>query len=396
VKGSSVRSPISGNTSPGMSDGPPVPILQCSPVESYLSHREEIDAAVRRVMEGGVYILGDEVERLEQEFATYIGVRYGVGVASGTDAIECALRVLGVGPGDEVVTVSHTPAATISGIERCGAIPVLVDIDPRSFNIDPDRVEDALIARGPRVKAVLAVHLYGNPADMPRLLEVARHYGKRVVEDCAQAHGAAIGQRRVGAWGDLATFSFYPTKNLGALGDAGMVLLSDPDLRDRLMAFRQYGWRNRDMSETAGINSRLDELQAAVLRIKLRRLDGENVRRRTLAAVYDESLSSAGFATPVVRPATTHVYHQYVIRSASRDALRGALQDQRIQTAVHYPTPVHRQPAYQGRLPISGDLRVTEAAAREVVSLPMYPGLPLEAARRVSDCIIQFATNAGS
>ncbi len=354
-------------------------VLQNSPKAGYLAYREEIDEAVARTLTSGWYILGAEVAGLEEEFAAYLGVRHAVGVASGTDGLRLALRACGVGPGDLVFTVSHTAVATVAAVDMCGATPVFVDIDPVTFTMDPARLEEAVArasAQGRRTpRAVLPVHLYGHPADLTAIAAVSRRHGLRLVEDCSQSHGAAWEGRKVGAWGDLAVFSCYPTKNLGALGDAGLVVTGDPGLNAQLRLLREYGWRERYVSAIPGENSRLDEMQAAVLRVKLRHLDDGNARRRAAAARYDRLLAGAPVVRPQVRPEAAPVFHQYVVRSDRRDDLRAHLQGAGIGTLIHYPVPVHRQPAY-ARFAAHAALPETEAAAREVLSLPLYPEIP--------------------
>jgi dTDP-4-amino-4,6-dideoxygalactose transaminase len=272
-------------------------LLPADPKANYLAHKEEIDQAIRRVLDSGWYILGQEVAAFEQEFAQYLGVSQAVGVGSGTDALEIALRACGVGVGDAVITVSHTVVATVAAIELVGAMPVLVDIDPITFTLDPNRLEDTIAQhQGSRIKAIIPVHLYGHPAAMPAIKEIARRHDLYVIEDCAQSHGAAIKGRKTGAWGDLAAFSFYPTKNLGALGDGGAVVTDNAELAQKLRLLREYGWQRRYISEMPGMNTRLDEIQAAVLRVKLQYLDKENAQRRELAEVYNSRLS----ATPLV------------------------------------------------------------------------------------------------
>jgi dTDP-4-amino-4,6-dideoxygalactose transaminase len=347
-------------------------IPQANPRAQYLSHRAEIDQALARVLAGGRYILGDETGAFEAEFAAYLGVAHAVGVGSGTEALHLALRAVGVGPGDEVITVAHTAVATVAAIELCGAIPVLVDIEPDYYTLDPAGLAAAL---SPRTRAIVPVHLYGLPAALDDILAFARRYSLRVIEDCAQAHGARYQGRRVGAWGDLACFSFYPTKNLGALGDGGLVATDDPALAERVRLLREYGWAERYVSHLAGWNSRLDELQAAVLRVKLRTLDAGNAARAGLAAQYDAGLAGSRLRLPARRPQTEHVYHLYVVRGPHRDRLQAHLKAHGVGSLVHYPVPVHQQPAYQGRLPGGAALPVTEQAAREVLSLPMYPEL---------------------
>ncbi len=348
-------------------------MIRCSnPYLQYLSRKREIDDAVKRVMDSGWYILGEEVRAFESEFAAYTGVAFGVGVSSGTDAIHLALSACGIGPGDEVITVSHTAVATVAAIELAGGVPVLVDIEPRCFTMDPGKLEAAVT---PATKAIIPVHLYGQPADLDSILETARRHGLRVIEDCAQAHGARYRGKRAGSWGDLACFSFYPTKNLGALGDGGMVVTGDPELDRRLRLLREYGWAERYVSQLQGTNSRLDELQAAILRVKLRTLDEDNAARVRIAERYDAGLMDCDIALPICREESTHVYHQYVVRTPRRDALRQHLHDHGIDAQVHFPVPVHLQPAYRGRLGGSDHLSETERAAREVLSLPIYPGL---------------------
>jgi len=374
-----------------MSEVQPSAIPQTSPGREYRDHRVEIDRAVARVLDSGSYILGSEVAAFEHEFARYLGLADAVGVASGTDALELALRAIGVGSGDAVFTVSHTAVATVAAIERAGAVPILLDVDEATFTMDPGRLEDALAAAvrpaGARPKAVVVVHLYGHPAAMPAIVDLANRHGLLVVEDCAQAHGARLDARMVGTFGDVATFSFYPTKNLAALGDAGLVASDDPDVASRVRELRQYGWRERNISETRGFNSRLDELQAAVLRVKLPHLEAANTRRQTLASRYDAALGSTTVRTPTVARAARHVYHQYVIRAERRTDLIGWLRERGIATSVHYPVPVHQQPAYFGRLPVPRPLDITERLAAEIVSLPMFPGLADSDAERVAAAI---------
>jgi dTDP-4-amino-4,6-dideoxygalactose transaminase len=375
-------------------------LLPADPGAGYLAHREAIDAAVRRVLESGWYILGQEVTAFEAEFARYLGVRDAVGVGSGTDALHLALRASGVGPGDGVITASHTAVATVAAIELAGAAPVLVDIDPRSFTLDPNRLEEAVAEhrrRGGRaspagrLKAVIPVHLYGHPADMPAVMDIARRHDLIVIEDCAQAHGAAVGGRKVGTWGRLAAFSFYPTKNLGALGDGGAVVTNDPQSAERARLLREYGWRERYRSDVPGMNTRLDEIQAAVLRVKLQHLDRENARRREVARAYDAALSATPLELPRTRGDVEHVYHLYVVRSRRRDELRASLKADGIGTAIHYPAPVHLQPAYQGRLVPAGEgLPQTERACREILSLPMYPQMTDEQAAYVSERVVNW------
>ncbi len=363
-------------------------IPQANPHAQYASHRAEIDQAIARVLDKGRYILGEEAAAFEREFATYIGVHFGIGVGSGTEALHLALRACGIGPGDEVITVSHTAVATVSAIELCGARPVLVDIDPRSFTLDPNQLETAIT---PATRAIIPVHLYGQSADLGPILSIARQHDVRVIEDCAQAHGAVYRGRHTGAWGDIACFSFYPTKNLGAIGDGGFVATQDAQLAENARLLREYGWRERYVSDMAGWNTRLDELQAAILRIKLRTLDADNARRRHLAALYDELLTASPVAPPQAMSYGEHVYHLYVVQSARRDELQAFLKGRDIGTLIHYPLPVHLQPAYRGRLGDVGSLPETERAANQVLSLPMFPELSEIKVQQVAEAIREFA-----
>ena len=365
---------------PAMSQDPRIP--QNDVGAGYRARRAEIDAAVSRVLASGWYILGAEVAAFEREFAEWLGIAGAVGVANGTDALALALRALDIGPGCSVVTVSHTAVATVAAIEMVGATPILVDIDPRTYCLDPDELA-AVVDRWrdggdgvPPIRAVVPVHIYGHPADMTRILPIARGAGLRVVEDCAQAHGATSRGARVGTLGDAAAFSLYPTKNLGALGDGGVVVTGDPELRERIAALRQYGWRERYVSAIPGVNSRLDEVQAAILRVRLRYLDAANERRRAIAARYAAAHAGSALTGPICGADIAHVYHQYVVRCADREGLRATLAGRGIDTAIHYPIPVHLQSAYLGRVSLgpSGCVE-TERAAREILSLPMFPEL---------------------
>ena len=345
-------------------------ILCADPRRQYLAHKSEIDSAIAGVLNSGRYILGEEVKAFESEFAAYIGAKYGIGVGSGTDALHLALAACEIGTGDEVITVSHTAVATVAAIEQAGANPVFVDIESDFFTMDPRKIETAVTSK---TKAIIPVHLYGQPVDLDPILEIAGKYGLRVIEDCAQAHGAAYKDKRVGSHGDLACFSFYPTKNLGALGDGGMVVTGQPELAQRLRLLREYGWAERYISRFPGWNSRLDEVQAAILRVKLRYLDRDNTARVSIAAVYRDGLNDLDMTLPACRQAASHVYHLYVIRTPRRDALKQHLKDHEISALIHYPVPVHLQPAYRGRLTGNNDLVETERAAHEVLSIPIYP-----------------------
>jgi dTDP-4-amino-4,6-dideoxygalactose transaminase len=362
-------------------------IPQTSPRAFFEAHRDEMMAALARVLDGGMYILGAEVKAFEQEFARQFDFSDAVGVANGTDAIALALRSLEIGPGDRVATVSHTAVATVAAIEMVGASPVFVDISSDTYTLDPVALARTLEATD-GIKAVIPVHLYGNPADVTAIMAIANRFDVPVIEDCAQAHGAKLDGRFVGSMAHAATFSFYPTKNLGALGDGGMVAVNDPECARKLRMLREYGWERRYISEVPGVNSRLDELQAAFLRVKLPHLEAGNRRRAEIAAAYDSALADTGLVLPRTRPRATHVYHQYVVRHPDRDQLKARLESRGTGTNIHYPVPVHRQPAYEGRCVIDpGGLSTTDAVAREVLSLPMYPELGDAAIARIVDAV---------
>lgn len=369
---------------------PAHPIPQCSPLAGYKELATDIDAAVRRVLEGGHYILGNEVAEFEREFAHFCGSRHAAGVANGTDALSLALRALGIGPGDAVLTVSLSAVATAVAIRTTGATPFFVDVDAARGVMDPSNVENVLRSTGernggPRIKAIVPVHLYGGSVDMSEIVALADHHGLAIVEDCAQAHGATSGGRPVGTFGAFGCFSFYPTKNLGAIGDGGAVVTSDPDLREKVRLLREYGWRERYISAIEGTNSRLDELQAAILRVKLKALAKDNAARQRIAELYRTHLDPSKVTVPPASPG--HVYHQFVVRSSARDDLQQYLRAKGIGTLVHYPRAIHEQPAYADPGFRSSALPNTEAWAAEVLSLPMFPQLAEADAMAVVDAI---------
>jgi dTDP-4-amino-4,6-dideoxygalactose transaminase len=357
-------------------------------VDLAAEHRElrsEIDAAIRRVLDDGSFILGAELSRFEEEFGAYCGRRAAVGVGSGLDALALALEAAGIGPGDEVITAANTYIATVLAISRVGASPVLVDCRQDDFNIDPAAL-DAAVTR--RTRAVIAVHLYGRLADMGPILDITRRHGLFVLEDAAQAHGAVRGGRRAGAFGDAAAFSFYPSKNLGACGDGGIVVTDDEALAERIRRLRNYGQRTKNDHEVRGGNSRLDTLQAAILRVKLRGLDGRNEARRIAADRYRQRLSGLPLVLPAPPPGReSHVYHLYVVRVVDRDRIQRRLGEAGVETAVHYPRPVHLQEAYRDLALASGSFPVAERLAGEILSLPMFPTLSAEAVDRVGDAL---------
>ncbi len=347
-----------------------------------------IQRAIQRVMCSGQFILGHEVSCFEQEFASYLGAGHAIGVGSGTDAIELMLRALDIGPGDQVVVPAHAPSAVAAGVERSGASVLLADVEAETMTLCPRALKRLLASpAGLKVKAALVVHLYGHPADWGGLRQVADEHGIELLEDGAQAHGATWKGRAIGTLGRMAAFSFYPTKNLGALGDAGAVTTSDASLAERVRELRQYGWRQRYVSERSGINSRLDELQAAVLRVKLPLLEAHVSQRRAHAQYYMQALSHTGaISLPYTRPDYGHAFHQFVIRSPQRDLLREHLERRGIPVAVLYPATLNRQPAWAG-VP---SFQQAEKAATEVLSLPLHPYLTHGALDEVIEAISTF------
>lgn len=360
-------------------NAPPTMIPQADPGAGYRAQKQEIDAAVARALASGWYILGREGEAFEREFAEWLGLSRAVGCANGTDALALILRGLGIGEGCTVATVSHTAVATVAAIEMAGAVPLLLDIDPDTYTMDPDELTAVLEDPPPGlppIRAAIAVHLYGQACDLGPMLRACAATGVALIEDCAQAHGATLNGRKLGTMGQAAAFSLYPTKNLGALGDGGILVTDDAQLADRIAAIRQYGWKERYISDLVGVNSRLDEVQAAILRARLPHLDAGNARRREIAAAYDAALEGGPIPPPARRPGAEHVFHQYVLRSEDRIGLQARLKAEGIGTGIHYPVPVHLQPAYKDRVPLGpAGCAETERAAREVLSLPMYPEL---------------------
>ena len=348
-------------------------IAFASPGAQYRVNKVAIDAAVLRVLDGGSYILGDEVAAFECSFAAYCQCSHGIGVGNGTDALILALRALGIGPGAEVITVSHTAVATVAAVLAVGAVPVLVDVDPTFYTLDAAAVVAAITKH---TKAIIAVHLYGQPAPLEDLKTTARRNGLLLIEDCAQAAGGLYNNGRLGSFGDVGCFSFYPTKNLGAIGDGGMVVTHDAEVAKKIRSLRQYGWDDRRQASDTGVNSRLDEIQAAILNVKLASLDSDNARRAALAARYSEGLAGLPIVVPAARPGGHHVFHLYVITCDDREALKSQLASLDIGTGIHYATPVHREAGYatKVRIPAAG-LSITEKLASRILSLPLYPEL---------------------
>lgn len=366
-------------------------IPQADPGAGYRAQKAEIDAAVARALESGWYILGKEGAAFEAEFAAWLGLNRAVGCANGTDAIALILRGLGIGPGMTVATVSHTAVATVAAVEMVGATPLLLDIDPDTYTMDADELVSVLDEPPPGlppIKAVIPVHIYGQACDLRPMLAATQEAGIPLIEDCAQCHGATLDNARLGTLGTAAAFSLYPTKNLGALGDGGVLATNDVELADRIAAIRQYGWKDRYISAMVGVNSRLDEVQAAILRVKLTALDAGNARRQAIAAAYDAALAGASIEAPIRRPGAEHVFHQYVLRCPNRAAVQAHFKALGIGTGIHYPVPVHLQPAYQDRAAL-GPAGCTETAraAEEVLSIPMYPELTDAQVERICEAL---------
>ena len=345
-------------------------ILCSNPKAQYLSHKEEIDLAIQHVLANGNFVLGENVQVFEKEFSAYIGTRYTVSVGSGTDALCLALRALGINSGDEVIVPSHTATATIAAIALAEAIPVFADVESDCWTLDPASIEKAITSK---TKAIVVVHLYGLPADMDAIKDIARNNNLKLIEDCAQAPGATYNNVRVGNIGDVGCFSFYPTKNLGAFGDGGAITTSDSDVAEQLKKLRQYGWDENRISQFPGYNSRLDEIQAAILRVKLKHLDADNAKRIALANQYEKQFSSLPVKLPGKRSECSHVYHLYVIEVECRDALVDHLKLNGVIAGIHYPVPAHLMPAFATHT--HSTLHQTEHIVGRVLSLPMYPEL---------------------
>lgn len=360
--------------------------LCASPKAQYDQHSEAIKKAIQRVLDSGWFIMGPEVKEFEKEFYNFIGSQFGVGVANGTDAITLCLKALGIGPGDEVITVSHTAVATVCAVDLTGAMPILVDIEKDYYTIDPSKIESAI---SKNTKAIIPVHIYGQSAELDSILNIAKKHNLFIIEDCAQAHGGKYNGKTLGSIGDLSAFSFYPTKNLGALGDGGFCISNHAHLNERLDILRQYGWKERYVSHIEGMNSRLDEIQAAILREKLKALSDDNNKRRQIANVYFKNLKDLPVKLPQVRPNTEHVFHLFAITTDNRDKLFEFLKTKDIFPLIHYPVPIHKQDAYLNRYK-DISLPITEELSKRVLSLPMYPELDLNEVERICDEIRAF------
>ena len=341
----------------------------CDLKREYGEVKEQIIQTIERVLQGGYFILGEESKKFEDEFSQYIGTKYGIGVNSGSDALFLAVKSLGIKDGDEIITVSHTFISTVDSIVRNRATPVFVDIDPDTYTMDVTQIKNSI---SNRTKAILPVHLYGHPADMKPIMELAEKYDLKVIEDACQAHGAEYNGRKVGGIGDIGCFSFYPVKNLGGYGDGGLIVTDNAELAENLRMLRNYGQPKKYYHDFIGVNSRLDEIQAAVLRVKLKYLDEWNKKRRTAAKKYDELLDNLDVVIPVEKVYAKHVYHLYVLRCNYRDNLIQSMKKNDVQTLIHYPVPVHMQKPYLN-LGYQNKLPVTERISEEIISLPMHP-----------------------
>ena len=338
----------------------------------YESISKEIEDAIKRVLNSGRYILGKEVKDFEKEFASYNNAKYCLGTANGMESLQLALMALGIKRGDEIITVANTAAATALSITAIGAKPIFIDIDEESYNIDTTKIENSITKK---TKAIIPVHLFGQTADIDPILEIAKKYNLKVIEDTCQAHGALHKNKKAGTLGNIGCFSFYPTKNLGAIGDGGAIVLNDKELHERLEIMRNYGQKTRYKHVIKGLNSRLDEIQAAILKVKLKYLDKNNEKRRKKAKIYNELLEGSDVITPIEKEYGKHVYHLYVIRCEKRDKLMNYLKTREIQTLIHYPIPLHKQEAFSDLCRAQFSLPVTESYAKKIISLPMCPNL---------------------
>mgnify|MGYP001238005014 CR=1 FL=1 len=360
----------------------------CDPHASYLAHKEEIDDAIKRVLDSGWYVLGKEVEAFENEFATFHNDTFhATGVANGTDAIAICIRGLGLGVGDEIITTSHTAVATVAGIEQAGCTPVFADIDPFSRCISIKSIKERI---GSRTRAIMPVHIYGQPAEMQRILDIAQTHKLEIIEDCSQAHGAEIDGIKVGTFANVSAFSCYPTKNLGGTGDGGIILTRSKEFAEKTKSLRQYGWNEQRESIIAGFNSRLDEVQAAILRVKLKHLTTDNEIRRSIAKKYNDAFSELPMLLPCLPSNELHAMHLYVIECDRRDELLNYLKSNQIGASLHYPLAVHQHTAYANRMQGNDDLPVTNNFYQKNLTLPLYPELSNEAVQHIISTLVNW------
>ena len=358
------------------------------PSASYKSHKSEIDLAIKRVLDSGWYVLGNEVKLFENEFAAFHGENlHATGVANGTDAIALCLRGLGLGPGDEVITPSHTAVATVAGIEQAGCNPVFADIDPNTRCISPDSIKENL---GGNTRAIMPVHIYGQPAEMYKILEIANAHKLAVVEDCSQAHGAEIDGQKVGTFADISAYSCYPTKNLGGTGDGGVILCRSKEFSEKIKSLRQYGWNEDRESINAGFNSRLDEMQAAILRVKLSHLSNDNEKRRLIAQRYNQAFQVLPITLPSQKTNELHAMHLYVIECERRDELLEYLRSKNVGASLHYPLAGHQHAAYANRIRGGDDVPMTEIFYRKNLTLPIFPQLSDENVDHIISTVLSW------
>jgi dTDP-4-amino-4,6-dideoxygalactose transaminase len=364
-----------------------VPFIDLKP--QYQSIKPEIKRSIDKVLEKGIFILGENVEKFEEEFSQYLGGGYSVSVGSGTDALSLSLLAAGIGPGDEVITVSHSFVATYISIIYTGASPIFVDIDPVTFTIDVNKIEEKIT---PKTRAIIPVHIYGQPANMNKIMMIAQKHNLFVIEDACQAHGSRIGNKKAGLLGDIGCFSFYPTKNLGAYGDGGMVVTKNKEIRDRLLLLRNYGQTKKYFHDQYGVNSRLDEMQAAILRVKLKYLDQWNIERVRIARKYSDNIQLESVICPQEQMNYYHVFHLYVIRSSHRGKLQKWLRGKGIHTQIHYPIPIHKQRCYLEKFSSNSSMSLphTESAAYEILSLPLYNEMTEDQIQYVIEWINKF------
>jgi len=367
-----------------------IPVFDLKRQYKYL--KVELDNAFTNVFESGNFVLGENVRLFEEEFADYIGAGFAIGVGSGTEALHLSLKACEIGPGDEVITVPNTAVPTISAISFAGATPVLVDITPDTYTMDVKKIEKTITNK---TKAILPVHIYGHSAEMEQIMKLAEMYNLKVIEDACQAHGAMYNDKNAGTTGDMGCFSFYPTKNLGAYGDGGIIVTNHEELYNKLIMLRNYGEVEKFTSKIEGFNSRLDEIQAAVLRVKLKYLDAWTNKRGEIATLYQKLLFNSNVQLPCERQWAKHVYHLFVIRVNKRDALKDFLQERGVGTQIHYPIPIHLQEAYKNLGYKSGDFPISERNAGEILSLPIYPELTTEEIEEIAGLITEFQ-NTGS
>ena len=362
-------------------------IICSNPYEQFRSKKKAIYASVKKVLNSSNYILGKNVQDFEKKFSNFIGVKYGVGVANGTDAIEIALKSLNIGMGDEVITVSHTALATVSAIILTGAKPVLVDIDEDKFTINVDLIEKNI---SKKTKALLLVHIYGQSANLENIIKICKKNKIKLIEDVSQAHGGRWNNKYLGSYGDLSTFSFYPTKNLGAIGDAGFICTNNRKLFDRARQIREYGWNKKRIANISGRNSRLDEIQAAILNSKLKFLKQDTVKRQVIAKKYHNEIICKEVNHPKVLDYENHAFHLYVIKVKKRDLLNKYLRKNNIFCGIHYLIPIHQQPGYKSKIKINNRLKITEKVSKNILSLPIYPELSINKVKKISILINNF------